>query len=85
MKNGRRGNRFGIFGVILTGTFWACAEFAHPTSVAQNHYVVYVIFPALLVTATICIVAAAVRASKWWLVALLGPTYGALLLLSLRA
>jgi hypothetical protein len=85
MRRRRRGNQLGVIGLILTVAFWAYAESSiHPTAFTQSPYMLYTLLPGLLIAAAILSIVAATSASKWWLLALLGPASGALLLLTAR-
>ena len=85
MTNRRKGNSLGVAGLILTVVFWAYAESSiHPNAFTQSPYVLYVLLPGVLIAAAVLSIAAAASASKWWLLALLGPVSGALLLLTAR-
>jgi hypothetical protein len=44
--------------------------------------VTFVLLPAMLIMAAAAAVAAGVRGSRWWLLALMGPLAGALLMLT---
>jgi fatty acid desaturase len=53
-----------------------------PNAFTSSPYVLYVLLPAILVGAAVVAIAAAFQGSKWWLLALMGPVSGGLLLLT---
>jgi hypothetical protein len=71
--------------VILTLSFRGFAN-SHigPNAFTENPYVIFVLFPGVLVVAAILAAAAAFWGSRWWLLALLGPVSGGLLMLAAR-
>jgi len=86
MKNGRRGNYLGIISIVLTAVFQTYASSrVGPNAFTQSVYMIYLILPGILVGAALMAIAAAFWGSKWWLLALLGPASGALLLLTASA
>jgi hypothetical protein len=85
MKNPRRGNQLGIVSVILSVAFWVYSSGSSSVSqdaFTRSPYVLYVLLPGTLVAAALAAIAAAFWGSKWWLLALLGPLLGTMLLLS---
>ncbi len=81
MKNARRGNRLGVLSVALTLVFWAFVN-SHigPNAFTESPYVFYVLCPGVLLVAGLAAIAAAVWGSRWWLLALVGPVWGVLLI-----
>jgi hypothetical protein len=78
-----RANQLGIVSLSLSVLFriYFSSGFGS-NAFTDNHYVEFVLLPGVLVLATITAVVAALRGTKWWLLALLGPLAGAILLLS---
>jgi hypothetical protein len=78
-----RGNRLGLFSVVLSTCFWFYEHSTFgPNAFTRNPYVTFVLLPAMLIMAAAAAVAAGVRGSRWWLLALMGPLAGALLMLT---
>jgi hypothetical protein len=83
MRNLRRGNQVGIASLVLTLLFWVYVYSGIGTdSFRHNPYVIFVVLPGTLVLTTLLSILAAFVGSKWWLVVLVGPAFGAMLLLS---
>jgi hypothetical protein len=81
MKKEQRGNLLGLSSVILTLAFWIYAHSSiGPNAFSRSPYVNYILLPGMLVVAALVAIAAAFQGSKWWLLALVGPASGALLL-----
>jgi len=81
MRNERRGNLFGIISLILTVVFWGYATSGFgPNAFTRSPYVVFMVLPGILIIAALASVAGAFWGTKWWLLALLGPASGTLLL-----
>ena len=79
----RRGNQVGIASLVLTLLFWVHVySGVFPDSLRHNPYVIFVVLPGTLVLTTLLSITAAIVGSKWWLVVLVGPAFGAMLLLS---
>ena len=79
-------NRLGILSVGLFLCFWVYVHSSFgPNSFTRSPYVWFVLLPAILLAAAISAVAAALRGSKWWYLALLGPVSGAMLMRSASA
>ena len=76
----KRPNQFGIASLVLSVAFWAYVYTAKDVPSASN----IVGLVAALGGAFIAALIAAVRGSKWWLLALLSPLYAVVFLLSLR-
>jgi hypothetical protein len=77
-----RANQLGIFSVLLSILFWFYVRSGFgPNAFTQSPYVWFVLLPGVLVVAAIAAIVAALRGTKWWLVALIGPLTGAMLLL----
>jgi hypothetical protein len=81
MKNKRRGDQLGIVSLVLTVAFWIYVKSGiGPNAFTRSPYVLYVLLPGMLVVAALVAAGAAFQGSKWWLLALVGPASGALLL-----
>ncbi len=80
----RSSNVFGFGSLVISLLFWAFV-YAVPLLPSLGRFKFPVELPATaLFVAFLFGLVAAVRGSKWWLVALLLPLYGAVFLLSLR-
>jgi hypothetical protein len=79
-----RANQFGITSILLSLAFWVYVYL--PRDAANPHrFDVRVEIPlAALARALLTALIAAIRGSKWWLLALVGPVFGGMLILSLR-
>lgn len=78
-----RGSRLGLVSVVLSACFWLYTHSTFgPNAFTRSPYVTFVLLPAILVAATAAAIAAALRGSKWWLLALIGPLVGTLLMLT---
>lgn len=83
MRLGARGNQFGVASILCTLVFWTYISIPILASrVPAGPYVTFVMLPLDLAIAAVTAVIAAMKTSKWWLLALLGPVIGALGLLS---
>ena len=79
----RRGNQVGIASLVLTLLFWVYVYTGvGPDSLRHNPYVIFVVLPGALVLTTLLSITAAIVGSRWWLVVLVSPAVGAMLLLS---
>ena len=77
-----RANQLGIFSVLLSVLFWFYVRSGFgPNAFTKSLYVWFVLLPGVLIAAAIAAIVAALRGTKWWLVALIGPLAGAMLLL----
>jgi hypothetical protein len=86
MKNKKRSNILGVISAALTLAFWAYADSGvGPNAFTRSPYVLYVLLPRILATSALLAVAAANWGSRWWLLALIGPAIGTILLLSAGA
>ena len=78
-----RANQLGIVSVLLSILFWFYVRSGFgPNVFTKSPYVEFVLLPGILVGATIAAIVAAMLGTKWWLVALIGPLAGAMLLMS---
>ena len=78
-----KGTRLGLASVVLSACFWFYVHSTFgPNAFTRSPYVTFVLLPAILVAATAAAIAAALRGSKWWLLALIGPLVGTLLMLT---
>jgi hypothetical protein len=78
-----RGKILGLGSLLLSGAFWAYAESSFgPNRFTSSVYTAFLLLPGILVLAALLAIAAAVKGSKWWLLALLAPSAGGLLLLT---
>jgi hypothetical protein len=78
-----KGSRLGLVSVVLSVCFWLYVHSTFgPNAFTRSPYVTFVLLPAILVAATAAAIAAALRGSKWWLFALIGPLVGTLLMLT---
>lgn len=79
-----RANQFGITSVLLSLAFWVYVYLPRDAS-NPHRFDARVEMPlAALSLALITALVAAKRGSKWWLLALAGPVFGGMLVLSLR-
>ena len=79
------GKAFGIASVVLSLAFWIYAESGiGPNAFTESPYVSYLFLPGLLVIAALLSLAAAIWGTKLWLIAMIGPVAGALLLFTAR-
>jgi hypothetical protein len=78
-----RANQLGIVSASLSIVFqiYVGSGFG-PNAFTESPYVEFVLLPGVLVAATITAIVAALRGTKWWLLALIGPLTGAILLLT---
>ena len=79
--NQRKGSWLGVTSIVLSTCFWLYvrSDFG-PNAFTRSPYVWFVLLPTILVAASVAALVAAVRGSKWWLFALVGPLSGALLM-----
>ncbi|MFZ1972029.1 MAG: hypothetical protein WAU89_04240 [Candidatus Acidiferrales bacterium] len=75
-------NKLGIASVFFYGLFriYALSSFG-PNTFMGGVYVQFGLVVGLLVGATIAAIIAAILGSKWWLLALMGPLMGVMLIL----
>lgn len=81
-----RANQFGIGSVSLSALFWSYVRLGFgPNAFTQSPYVEFVLLWGVVIAAAIAAVVAALKSTEWWLLALLGPFWGAMLLLGARS
>jgi hypothetical protein len=77
----RKGSWLGVASVALSVCFWFYVRSGWgPNQFTRSPYVWFVLLPAILAASAVAALAAAMRGSKWWLFALVGPVSGALLM-----
>lgn len=82
MRNAARGNSSGLLSVALTLAFGTYVYSGiGPNAFTRSPFVQFVLLPLMLLGAALFAIAAAYCGSKWWLLALLGPAWGTMLLL----
>jgi hypothetical protein len=79
-------DQFRIASVALSALFWFYVRLGFgPNVFTQSPHVEFVLWPGILIAAAIVAVVATLKGTKWWLLALLGPLSGAVLILSAGA
>jgi hypothetical protein len=74
-------NKLGIVSVSLSVLFWFYVDSNFgPSAFTRRPCVEFVLLPGVLMGASIAAVIAAALGSKWWLLALIGPLSGAMML-----
>jgi hypothetical protein len=84
VAHAKAGAWLGILGIALTLAFWVFIALPVSSARGPTSPYVLVLLPTDVVLALVAIVAAARMASKWWLLALIGPVTQIMGLLSVR-